>query len=255
MSEVWAGAAVGAALLVVTARRHPQPVDLRRSIAVVLLVVAALGAGVAGWQRLLPLAVVGAAAAGFWSLRARSRRGQQAIERGEKVRECCDALAAELGAGIPPGRALAVAEEIWPPWRQISAAHGVGSSVPAAMCAVARDHPGAGDLIQVAAAWELSHHSGAALASSLTSVAEEIADKQTTRALVRTELSSARSTARLVVALPVMTLAVGSGNGDPVGWLFSTPGGWICLAGGAALALAGLAWIERIAAAVEREPT
>lgn len=253
MSAVWAGVAVAAAVLVFTVRRHRQPMDIRRGGALGLLVVAGLAAGVLGWQRLLPLAVVGAAAAGFWSLRARARRGQQAIELGEKVRECCDALAAELSVGIPPGRALAAAEEAWSPWRQVAAAHGVGGSVPEAMRALARDHAGAGDLVQVAAAWELSHHSGAALAASLTSVSEEIADKQATRAMVRTELSSARSTARLVVALPVMTLAVGSGNGDPVGWLFTTPGGWICLAAGAGLALAGLAWIERIAAGVERE--
>ena len=55
-----------------------------------------------------------------------------------------------------------------------------------------------------------------------------------------------------MVALPVLTLLMGSGiGGDPVGFLVGWPGGWACLAGGLALGLAGLGWIEAIAGAVE----
>lgn len=253
MTPALAGVSVAAAALILSAGPHLRPFPTRRAVVGGALLVFLVGVALVGWGRLLPVAILAAAAWGGWILRARSRRARRAIEVGERIRECCDALAGELSVGIPPGQALAVAEGVWPPWRQVTAAHQVGGSVPAAMTALARDHPGAGDLVQVAAAWELSHHSGSALAVSLTAVAEEIADKQATRALVRTELASARSTARLVVALPVMTLAVGSGNGDPVGWLLGSVGGLVCLAGGAGLAWAGLAWIERIAATVERE--
>jgi len=253
MTALAAGLAVAMLMLLLTAGPHPRPVRLRLVLlpaAASLVVIAGLAVG---WRPLVPVVVLGVAGVAGWSLRRRAMRGRTAIEVGDKVRECCDALAGELAVGIPPGQALVVAEEIWPPWRQVSTAHQVGGSVPDAMAELARSHPGAGDLAQVGAAWELSHHSGSALAASLTTVAEELADKQATRALVRTELASARSTARLVVGLPVLTLAVGSGNGDPVGWLLGSAGGLVCLGAGLAMALAGLAWIERIAAGVERE--
>ena len=55
-----------------------------------------------------------------------------------------------------------------------------------------------------------------------------------------------------MVALPVLTLLMGSGIGcDLAAVLVGSPGGWACLAGGLALGLAGLAWIEAIAGAVE----
>ena len=248
-----AGMAVAGAVLIVTAGPLTRPAAPRRIAVPAVAAMVSLGVMTVGWRPLVPAVVVAGAATGGWLLHRRSVRSREAVEVGEKVRECCDALAAELSVGVPPGQALVVAEEIWPPWQQVATAHRVGGSVPAAMVELAETRPGAGDLAQVAAAWELSHHSGSTLAASLGAVAEELADKQATRALVRTELSSARSTARLVVALPVLTLLVGSSNGDPLGWLVGSPGGLVCLAAGLALALAGLGWIERIAASVEKE--
>jgi tight adherence protein B len=56
-----------------------------------------------------------------------------------------------------------------------------------------------------------------------------------------------------MVALPAMTLLMGSGlGGDPVGFLLATAPGWACLAAGLTLGLAGLAWIEGLAGSVER---
>jgi tight adherence protein B len=71
--------------------------------------------------------------------------------------------------------------------------------------------------------------------------------------LVRGELSSARATARVVALLPVGTLAMSAGiGGDPWSFLFRHPAGVACLAAGVGLVFAGLAWIDRMAATVDR---
>ncbi|MFS3127327.1 type II secretion system F family protein [Nocardioides sp. Bht2] len=217
----------------------------------------AVGGGVAdgariGWRAgvvAVLLAVLGLAVIG---LRRRQRARALARERAARVREVCDLLAADLAAGLPTGSALAAAVEVWPAWEAVAQSDRLGGSAAEAMRELAHQD-GAGDLIQVAAAWQLSQRSGAALTAALAEVARGLADAEQTRRVVRSELASARATARLVAGLPIATLAMGSGMGDPVGFLVTTPLGWVCLFGGVALIVAGLAWLEQIAAHVEGE--
>ena len=228
------------------------------------------GAGVRRGRALLPVAVVGvlamlalparvlvpaalvvAAAGGLLGLRRRRSAVAGARDRADRVQEVCEVMAGELAAGLPPGRALAAAAAVWPELVEVAATQRLGGVVPEAFDQVAR-RPGAGDLRLVAAAWQVSHRSGAGLADALAGVAEALRDRQSLRRLVRSELASARATARLMLVLPVLTLLMGSGiGGDPVGFLLSGPPGWACLAAGLALALTGLWWIETIAGAIE----
>jgi tight adherence protein B len=202
--------------------------------------------------RLVPAAVLAAAGVGVLALRARRRSAREAEVRAGRVLEACEQLAAELAAGLPPGRALVAAATTWPELAPVVTAHRLGGSVPDALRAAAT-RPGAGDLRVVAAAWQVAHHSGSGLADALDGVAGSLRDRQGLRRTVLSELSSARATARLMVALPALTLLLGAGiGGDPVGFLLGTPPGWACLAAGLALGLAGLGWIEGLAGAVER---
>jgi tight adherence protein B len=199
-----------------------------------------------------PLALGLLVAVGAWSLRRRSTARRASAARAAAVLELCEDLAGDLAAGAAPGVALERAARRWPELAAPATAHRLGGSVPEAWRALAAA-PGAADLHVVAAAWQVAERTGAGLADALAGVATGIREQQRTRRLVASELASARATARLMAALPLLTLAVGSGAGDPVGFLLGTPAGLACAAAGVALALAGVAWIEGIAASLERE--
>jgi tight adherence protein B len=218
----------------------------------VLIGMAALGGWgtVSGW---LPVRVGVVVVAGglavvggrlIWR-RRRDRRERAATAVG--VLDACEVLVAELAAGRPPGHALAEAARRWSGLTPVVHAWQVGSDVPAALRRVAAA-PGAGDLLVIAAAWQVAHRSGNGLAHAVSRVISRIRAQRQTQRVVTSELASARATARLVAALPVVALGMGSGaGGDPWRFLLDTPVGWWCLAAGLAFGLAGLWWIEAIA--------
>lgn len=223
--------------------------------------VAAVGVGVAvsllvGGSARLP-GVAGGRAGLRWPLLSRLlwhlRRGRRREQAGLRVVDLCDELVADLGAGLAPSTALGVVAERWHDLVPAAAAVRLGGSVPAALREVAHS-PGAGDLRLLAAAWDVAERSGSALATAVDAVASVVRERERTRRLVRSELASARSTARLLAALPLATLLIGSGaGGSPLGFLLGTPAGWGCLLGGLTLQGLGLLWIERIADGIERD--
>jgi len=242
-----------AAALCWPARAHPVGggAGLLRLACGGVLLVAVLtrpSAGLAGPVVLAALVAVGAAGL----VRRRTRRAASECTRARAL-AFCDELTAGLAAGLPPPTALEATVEAWPAVEEVTVAARLGGSVPAALRQLA-ERPGAGDLRQVAAAWQVAHRSGASLAQALTGVVDALREQQRTRRLVASELASARATARLMAGLPVVTLLLGSGTGgSPLGFLLGTHGGLLCLGAGAGLALLGLWWIEAIADAVERE--
>lgn len=164
------------------------------------------------------------------------------------VLEVCDLLAADLGAGRPPGAALAAAAQRWPPLAPVVEALRLGADVPGAFRELAAQRRGAGDLRWVAGAWQVAHDSGQGLSAALERTAAGLRARRRTRRLVDSELASARATARLVACLPLAVLLMGSGAGsDPWAFLLGTAVGWGCLVVGTGLLTIGLWWIERLA--------
>ncbi len=228
-------------------RWRPGPAMVAVAVAVVG-VVALVGSPE---PAVLALVLAGGAAGAhrLWRQRARALVTEQTRDR---VLECCDLLAAELASGQPAEAALDQAAEAWPVIGPVAQCQAYGGDVPAALRRAALE-PGAEGMALVAAAWHVSHRTGHGLADALGRVAQALRDGRATERVVRGELASARATARLVAALPLVALAIGAGSGgDPLSFLIGTPIGLACLAGGLGLGLAGLAWIERLASEAAR---
>jgi tight adherence protein B len=170
------------------------------------------------------------------------------------VVEVCEALVGELRAGQPLVTGLQHCADVWPEFEPVVGAGRLGADVPGALRRLGA-LPGAEGLREVAAAWQVSQQSGAGLATALTQVAATARQRQATRHLVEGELASAQATARLMAVLPFASLGMSAGaGGDPWHFLLGTSAGLACLALGLLLAFTGLLWIDRIAAAVLREP-
>jgi tight adherence protein B len=196
------------------------------------------GAAAVGW--------VGHRLLADWRLRQARGRSRAAVV------EFCDALAAELEAGLPAVTAMERACESWPALSSVVGSARLGDDVGVALRHCAASTPGAEGLRSVAAAWDVAAHPGAALARVLARVAAGLRSDEEARAEVTAALGPPRATAKLLAVLPVFGIALGASMGaDPVGFLLQSTPGVMCLAAGTALALTGLWWVERLAAAIE----
>jgi tight adherence protein B len=232
----------------------PRPVSIGHRVASPAVIIGAIAVMAVvllprGW--IGPLLVLAPAS---WVTRILWRRRTSALlaaANASRMAEVCDLLAAELCAGRPPEAALREAATAWSALIPVAEVARLGGDVPGALREVART-PGASGLRLLAAAWSVSRRTGGGLGVATRRVAEAVRREQATSRVVAGELASARATARLMAALPVVALLMGSGAGaDPWSVLLRTPVGLGCLAAGLASGVAGVWWIEQIAHGVD----
>ena len=228
--------------------RGRAPVGGRRRVRgspVVAGLVTAFGVAAGVPVLLLPTAVLVAWASTTLVLRA--RRDSEAVTRRALVVDACEAMLGELQAGQPPSRALDRAMSTWPGLAPVARAARLDGDVPAALRTVSL-LPGASALQRLAGAWQLCAATGSGLASAVEQVLATVRVEHEVVLAVRSELASARATARLLAVLPLLVLVMAHGIGaDPWRFLLATVPGQMCLGLGGGLAVAGVMWLERIA--------
>lgn len=179
------------------------------------------------------------------------RRRVEATRRALTV-EAALALVAALRAGRTVEEALTEAATAAPDLLGEAAANArLGGDVPAALRSAAAV-PGAEALAALALGWQVGADTGAPLADTVTRVVDSVRAADAVRQEAAIELGSVRATARLLAALPAVTVLLGTGmGGRPLTVLTGTGYGVACLIGGGMLAAAGLVWVDRLARSVE----
>jgi tight adherence protein B len=176
----------------------------------------------------------------------RWRRRRDVAGREAEAIEVVFALAAELRAGRPPGRALALVADTAPllraPLAEAAAAVGAGAS-PAGELRRVGVIPGCAGLLSVAAAWAVTESAGGAVAEVLDRLGDVLEADRQARAALDAALAAPRATMALLAALPVLGVVLGQSLGArPLHVFVHRPLGWALLAVGVTLDLVGVAW-------------
>lgn len=179
-----------------------------------------------------------------WLRRVRQRR--DVTRREAEVVEVVFALAGELRAGRPPGRALALvaaSSALLLPVLADAAAGVEAGARPGDELARVASLPGCGGLGAVAAAWTVTESAGGAVADVLDRLGEVLEAERQAHDALDAALAGPRATMMLLGGLPLLGLVLGQSLGaHPVGLLVHRPLGWALLASGALLDALGVAW-------------
>ncbi len=250
-------------------RRGPNgTARTNRTAAVPVAPTAMLGIAVLGTAAVLtvsagPIAAVTVSVA--LGCLARAVRRERALRRQAMVRACAEdflaAFAAELDAGGPHGHALRAAaggiDELgtapgrapgWIPLDQLAATLAGTDDPGVALC---RNEANA--VRQLGIAYQVCTMIGARLAPVATMLASLARADAVRAGELAAALAGPRSSGRLVAALPLAGIALGSlAGGHPLHTLLATPAGNACLAVGGVADLVGLRWLRSFADRVER---
>ncbi|MCP3426979.1 hypothetical protein NBM05_13410 [Rothia sp. AR01] len=128
-----------------------------------------------------------------------------------------------------------------------------GQGTADALSGVPLKHPGSVEARNIlAGSWRVSGITGAPLAEVLTRVARGIEDALDAADAREAAVAGPRSTGRLLAALPLLGLILGTLMGtDPVGTLLGTGWGRVALLVGLALSGAGMLWSRSLICAAE----
>ena len=164
----------------------------------------------------------------------------------------------DTAAAVPTARWL---DELC---RDTHAAAQLGIPVSVTLGRYARSSPGLGDRgldrwacsvsVQLAACWEISERSGAALGTTLSGLADSVESQIDAQAARDSALAGPRVTVRVLAWLPMLALGLGILMGtDPVTTLLTTAWGRLALVAGAALTVAGRVWTRQLLRHAEAE--
>ncbi len=127
----------------------------------------------------------------------------------------------------------------------------MGGDVPAALRDEGAEQP---LLVSLAALWQVSEGSGAALASALDRLVGSAEQAAKLRREVAAQLAGPRGTVRVLAVLPAVGVGMGLLMGaDPIGFLLGTPWGLGCLTVAIALEAVGIVWMRRLVSTIERQ--
>ncbi len=170
------------------------------------------------------------------------------------VPEVLAALRDELAGGCPLRAAFerAVAGCSDPVWlREPVAVCRMGGDVPAALRERASADP---LLLSLAAVWQVSEGSGAAMAAALDRLVASTTQADRLRAEIAAQLAGPRGTVRVLAVLPLVGVGMGMLMGaDPIGFLLGGPIGWACLGIAVLLDTAGLLWMRQMVTSIESQ--
>lgn len=188
---------------------------------------------------------------GHRSWRRRGIRIAADRRRAETVALCL-AFRAELRAGQDARVALREAAESACPQlaTRLVGPLLAGEDVVPLLRTAARE-PGREPLAHLAACWHAAE-GGAGLARAIGRLAVALRAAEAQRREVAAELAAVRTSARLLAALPLIGVILGSAMGAaPLDVLLHTTAGEVCLTLGTACVLGGLAWMNQIVRAAE----
>ncbi len=157
-------------------------------------------------------------------------------------------LAVLLAAGVTPASAWGYLDSA-PVTRDIAAAGHSGASIADAIGRAAQERPASESAAwrAFATAWAVATDAGAPLAPTLRDFASTLRDLAQSQREIDVALASPRSTARLVMALPMVGVVFGLLLGfDTVGILLTTAAGWLCIGMASALLFAASRWNRRL---------
>ncbi|CAO5257173.1 type II secretion system F family protein [Frankia sp. AgKG'84/4] len=210
-----------------------------------------------------PVAAGVVAVAGVCLRRAlrRGRQRRRQVEVRARAEDFLASFAAELDAGVPPGPALrAAAGTLGDLGTTVEPAAGWIPLDQLAVELTGTDDPGvvlcrmeAPTVRQLGIAYQVCTRAGARLSPAAAMLAALARADAVRAGELSAALAGPRASGRLVAALPVAGITLGSLAGAaPLHALATTPGGIACLVVGGLADLAGLRWLRAFADGVER---